>query len=94
MRAFADTDIVVYAQGANGEQTARAVAILEGIPVISTQVVNETVAVLTRKHGFPLQDAYQVATYLLDGCEVVPIGADTVRVYVWRPDISCRIAMH
>ena len=79
MRAFANTNVIVYAQSDDGEKTAKAIQVLEGDLVISTQVVNETVSVLTRKHGFSLADAHQVATHLLVVCEVVPLGADTIR---------------
>jgi predicted nucleic acid-binding protein len=79
VRAFADTNIIVYAQSDDGAKTANAIAVLESAPVVSTQVVNETVAVLTRKHGFSLTDAHQVATSLLAACEVVPLTADTIR---------------
>lgn len=79
MRAFADTNVVIYALGANEDRTARAVAILEAGPVISSQVINETVSVLTRKHGFTLTDAHKAATYLLDICEVMPVDDATIR---------------
>ncbi len=79
MRAFADTNVIVYAQSDDGTKTATAIKLLETGPVISAQVVNETVAILTRKYGFSLTDAHQVATSLLVACEVVPIEADTIR---------------
>lgn len=78
-RAFVDTNIVVYAESADGDKTGRAVQIVESLPVISTQVVNETISVLTRKHGFSLAEAYEVAESLLDLCEVVPVEAATIR---------------
>ena len=43
------------------------------------QVVNETINILTRKYGFALAETHDVASSLLDLCEVVPVGADTVR---------------
>ncbi len=79
MRAFADTNVIVYAQSDDGEKTAKAIQVLEGDVVISTQVVNETISVLTRKHGFSLADAHQIATQLLLACEVVALDADTIR---------------
>jgi predicted nucleic acid-binding protein len=36
-------------------------------------------SVLTRKHGFALPDASQIAISLLDLCEVVPVDVQTVR---------------
>jgi predicted nucleic acid-binding protein len=79
VRAFADTNIIVYAQSDDGTKTATAIKVLETGPVISAQVVNETVSVLTRKHGFSLADAHQVAVSLLAICEVVPLDSDTIR---------------
>ena len=78
-RAFADTNIVVYAESADGEKTRIATAIMENAPVISAQVVNETVSVLTRKHRFTLPEAHDIATSLLDLCEVMPVNAGTIR---------------
>lgn len=78
-KAFADTNIVIYAESSHARKSPVAVAILESGPVISTQVVNETLSVLTRKHGFALADANQVALSLLDLCEVVAVDAQTVR---------------
>ncbi len=79
MRAFADTNIIVYAQSDDDTKTATAIKLLEAGQVISAQVVNETVATLTRKYGFSLPDAHQVATSLLVACEVVPVDAATIR---------------
>lgn len=78
-KAFADTNIVIYAEGSDSHKAQRASAILESTPVISTQVVNETISALTRKYGFTLTEAHEVATSLLELCEVVPVTADTIR---------------
>ena len=48
-RRFADTNLFVYAESADGPKTATALGIIESQPVISVQVINETVSVLTRK---------------------------------------------
>ena len=77
--AFNDTNIVIYAEGADVRKAQRAMAILEPGPVISSQVVTETINILTRKYGFALAEAHDVASSLLDLCEVVPVGAQTVR---------------
>lgn len=78
-RAFADTNLFVYAESEDGDKTVRALSIIEAQPVISVQVVNETVSVLTRKYGFALSEAHEIAESLLDLCEVVPVEAATVR---------------
>ncbi len=78
-KAFADTNIVIYAESRHATKSPAAVAILETGPVISTQVVNETVSLLTRKHGFTVAEANQIALSLLDLCEVVPVDVSTIR---------------
>jgi predicted nucleic acid-binding protein len=78
-KSFADTNIVIYAEGSDVTKAQRAIAILESNPLISSQMVNETVATLTRKYGFTLPEAHEVASSLLDLCEVVPVDADTIR---------------
>ncbi len=79
MRVFADTNVIIYAQSDDGEKTVKTVQVLEGGVVISAQVVNETISVLTAKHGFPLVEAHQIAAYLLASCEIVPLDANTIR---------------
>jgi predicted nucleic acid-binding protein len=78
-RVFADTNIAIYAEGSDVGKAQRATAILESTPVISSQVVTETISTLTRKYGFTLTEAHEVALSLLDLCELVPVGADTIR---------------
>lgn len=79
MRVFADTNIAVYAESDDGEKSRRARAIIEDSPVISTQVVNEVIATLTGKYAFSRPDAYDVASGLMDLCEVAPVDQGTVR---------------
>jgi predicted nucleic acid-binding protein len=77
-KAFADTNIVIYAEGSDVTRAQRAMAILESGPVISSQVVTETISTLTRKYGFTLTEAHEVASSLLELCEVVAVSADTI----------------
>ena len=53
-RIFADTNLFVYAQSNDEYKSSRATRYIENSPVISTQVVNETVSVLIKKR--PLQE--------------------------------------
>ena len=50
MTAFLDTNLLIYAQGADAKGETARQAILAG-GVISVQVVNEFAAVLRRKFG-------------------------------------------
>jgi len=79
VRAFADTNIAVYAESDDAEKSKRARLIIEAAPVISTQVVNETVASLTTKYKFSKSDAYEVAAAPMDLSEVVAVSQSTVR---------------
>jgi len=78
-RVFADTNLFIYAESQDQDKSSRAIEIIQDAPVISSQVVNETVSVLVRKHGFLLSEAHEIAESLLDLCEVVAVDADTIR---------------
>jgi len=80
MLAFFDTNILVYAlDERSGARHAPAYALLEqhlldGTLVISTQVLQECYSVLTRKVGFPPEQAITALTALADE-PVVPSSA-------------------
>ena len=81
-RAFADTNIVIYAESQNPGKSEKAAAIIAVNPVISSQVVNECVNTLTRKYGFLLLDAHEIALSLMTACEVAPVNADTIKAAI------------
>ncbi len=72
-RFFADTNIVVYALDNDVQRRAKALDILRLRPVISTQVVNEFLNVLTGKQRIPRDVAHRYARILLRRCEVVAV---------------------
>ncbi|ASF44988.1 PIN domain-containing protein [Methylovulum psychrotolerans] len=76
---FADTNIVVYAVGHPSERQAKARAILAEGLTVSSQVINETVSVLSRKQGVSLAVAHEVAESLLELCQVAPVNGQTIR---------------
>lgn len=78
-RVFADSNLFIYAESDDGDKSALALGLVEAGPVTSVQAINETVSVLTRKYGFTLAEAHEVAESLLDLCEVVPVDTATVR---------------
>ncbi|MGD0959868.1 MAG: PIN domain-containing protein, partial [Methylomonas sp.] len=78
-RVFADTNLFIYAESDELDKAAKAFEIIRTNPVISTQVINETVNTLTRKYRFLLSEAHEIAGGMLDLCEVVPIDSGTVR---------------
>ena len=66
VRVFADTNLFIYAESADGMKTVRSLEIIEAKPVIRVQVINETVNVLTRKYNFTLTEAHDIAEGLLE----------------------------
>ena len=78
-RVFADTNLFIYAQAQDQDKAVRAIEIIQNSPVISTQVIDETVSVLIRKHNFLLSEAHEIAESLLDLCEVVAVDTSTLR---------------
>ena len=79
VRVFADTNLFIYAESQDADKAVRALQIIQDSPVISSQVVNETVSVLIRKQGFLLSEAHEIAESMLDLCEVVALDASTIR---------------
>jgi predicted nucleic acid-binding protein len=78
-RVFVDTNLFIYAESDEQDKAGIAVEIIQSNPVISTQVINETVNTLTRKYKFLLSEAHEIAVSMLSLCEVVPVDAGTVR---------------
>ena len=76
---FADTNIVVYAVGQDSDKRTKARQILTQGVIVSSQVINETVSVLTRKQGANLAAVHEVAESLLELCEVAPVDESTIR---------------
>ncbi len=76
---FADTNIVVYAVGQDSDKRTKARQILAQGVMVSSQVINETVSVLTRKQGANITAAHEVAESLLELCEVIPVDENTIR---------------
>lgn len=77
--AFVDTNVVVYAMGRDNDRKAKARQILEGTPIASSQVINETIAVLTGKQRFTREEVHEVAEALMKLAAVAPVTATTVR---------------
>ena len=77
-RFFADTNVAVYALDADPQRHEQALSIMRRCPVISTQVVNEFISVLTGKQRVPRDRANRYARILLRRCEVVSLTPQTV----------------
>ena len=53
---FVDTNIVIYSLGNDEEKRKRSIELISCHPVISVQVLNETVNTLIRKFSMPIDD--------------------------------------
>lgn len=79
---FVDTNVVVYALGRDGDKRDRARQILEQAPMISAQVVNETISVLLGKQKFTADEAYEVGEALMNMCRVSSLSENSVRLAI------------
>ena len=81
-RFFADTNIAVYALDADPVRRAKAFALMRQRPVISAQVVNEFLSVLTGKQRVKRDVANRYARILLRRCEVVAVTTQVVETAI------------
>jgi predicted nucleic acid-binding protein len=76
---FADSNVIIYAVGKESAQRSKAQEIIANGVTVSTQVINETVSVLTRKQGLTLFAAHEIAESLLELTAIVPVEERTIR---------------
>ena len=79
VRAFADTNIPLYALDVDAEKRKKALALLRGNPVISAQVVNEFISVATGKMKLARPQINRFARVMMKRCEVVTMDAAMVK---------------
>ena len=79
VRAFADTNIPLYALDVDAEKRKKALALLRGNPVISVQVVNEFNSVATGKMKLARPQINRLARVMMKRCEVVTMDAAIVK---------------
>ena len=75
-KCFADTNIAIYALDADASKRDTALAILAQRPTISTQVVNEYLNVLLKKHKCNRASANELARALMTACDVASVTPD------------------
>jgi predicted nucleic acid-binding protein len=73
VRAFADTNVVVYAFANDDAKIAVAEGILEKQPTISVQVISEFLNVCRVKLGMDVSTRHKLARELMAGCNVVAL---------------------
>ncbi len=79
VRAFADTNIPLYALDVDAEKRKKALALLRGNPVISVQVVNVFISVATGKMKLARPQINRLARVMMKRCEVVTMDAAMVK---------------
>ena len=75
---FADTNIAIYAFDQDTAKAQKAEAIMDGAPVISTQVVIEFLNICRVKLGFDLETRHRLALELMRGCPVITVDCDVI----------------
>lgn len=81
-KIFVDSNVVIYGLNAALPQHRIATELLLQRPVISVQVVNETINVQVRKLRRPLAAAQEVAIFLMESCEVVSLEPRDVHLAI------------
>jgi len=76
--AFVDTNVAVYAFGANAAKKTRARELPAGQSIISTQVVNEFLNVCRVKLKIDVATRHRLAQELMAGCDVVTVNSNVV----------------
>lgn len=81
-KIFVDSNVVIYGLNATLPQYRIATELLLQRPVISVQVVNETINVQVRKLRRPLAAAQEVAIFLMESCEVISLEPRDVHLAI------------
>lgn len=76
---FLDSNVVIYAYAADLAKRSRALDLLAGTPTISTQVLNETVAVLHRKRLMADDLVVTAIDDLAACCRVAQVSVVTIK---------------
>lgn len=76
---FVDTNIVLYTIGKDPRKTSIARGLVADYPVLSAQVVNESINVCLKKLAFDKAKAYAFAESIMRRTQVVAIDEITIR---------------
>lgn len=78
-KCFADTNIVLYTIGQDTRKAGIARSIVSARPMVSAQVINESVNVCLRKLDFDREKAYAFADNVMQRTDVLPVDEATIR---------------
>jgi len=85
VKAFIDSNVLLYLLAADPEKAQRAEAVVAENAVVSVQVLNEVANVLRRKARMDWQEVREAITLIRALCETVPLQLET-------HDVGCRLA--
>lgn len=80
VKAFIDTNVVIYALGPASTKTTLAAPLFAGNPSISTQVLSETANVAARRLALPVLDIRTLVSTLEAMCRVEIITPATIHI--------------
>lgn len=78
-KIFLDTNIVLYAVGQDAHKKMVARRLLATSPMVSAQVINESVNVCLKKFKFDKRQAYAFAEAVMDKVNVLPVDESVIR---------------
>lgn len=84
MRAFLDTNVLLYLLSGDEAKANRAEQVVAGGGIISVQVLNEFVSVATRKLAMSIDEVVEVLGIIRHACKVVPLSAES-------HDVACTL---
>lgn len=79
VKAFIDTNVIIYALGPSSEKTSLAAHLFANNPTISTQVLSETANVALKKLALPLLETGKLLTMLEATCRVEIVTPGTMQ---------------
>jgi len=77
--AFIDTNVIIYALGPASQKAHVAAKLFSNEPVISTQVLSETINVLSKRFKMEIIDIRQLVLSLQSMCHVELISENTIQ---------------
>ena len=75
---FVDSNVVLYTIGKDARKSGIARGLIAERPVLSVQVINESVSVCLKKLSFSREEAYAFARTVMDRTEVLPLDEATL----------------
>lgn len=82
-RIFIDTNVLLYTVSNVEDKKRKAVALLKQHAVISSQVISESINVMSRKLGFSYPDIRPIIDKLAERVEIYPVQLGTAQTALY-----------